>query len=576
MEEKELRAAGDCASRIAELEKIIRKKDREIGRLQTGIEQEKIFANVKANMVAAESMVQRIRDRYLRLLLDNSSGIIICFDNGGRVVFCSGVLLKLTGAERGSESGRLIGELLKGACDDRCVETVAANLSAVIADNKPRSVPLEVCFSNSSELKKFVINFIPMKSGESGSEGAMVIFNDVTDIERAREDAELTSAAKSEFLLDMCDEMRTPLNAIMDMTAVAKKYDSTEHKEYCLKKIEDASAGLSDIINDILDISKIETNRLELSDESFVFEKTVRKAVNMIGFRAEEKRQSLTVNISDNIPHALTGDGKRLVQIMTNLLSNAVKYTPEAGSVCLDARLEKTENGVHEIRVEVTDSGIGISAENRSRLFRSFYHAGRNTARQSGGTGMGLAISRHLVEMMGGRIWADSELGMGSTFGFTFKARPGGDRDQNPPANNGNWAGKRALVADDSPNTLVYFRGEASRLSISCDVVLSGEAAVEMTVKNGPYDVYFIDWKMNGMNGAETAKKIAELAAPGAGGGKKPSMAVMFSASEWKRMEGDAKSAGIGYFLQKPLFHSDIVDCLDSFFGPKHPPAGPN
>jgi len=569
VEEKILLTPEEYQARISELEKTVRKKDREISRLQTGIEQEKIFANVKANMVAAKTIAQRIRDRYLQLLLDNSSDIIICLNNLMRIVFCSNVLLKLTGAEVGSEGGRQIDEFLKGVCDDRCIETLTANLSAVLAGGKTRSVPLEICFSSSTELRKYDIDFIPMSSSETGNEGAMVIFNDVTAIERAREDAELASAAKSEFLLDMSHEIRTPLNAIIGMTAIAGKSDNIERKEYCLNKIEDASTHLLDVINDIVDISKIETNRLELSVESFVFEKMIQKAVNIINSEVEGKRQYFSVNLNDNIPHTLTGDSKRLIQIITNLLSNAVKFTSDGGNVRLDARLvtawpaSAVENGVHTIQIEVTDSGIGISAENQARLFHSFHQNASNTSRKFGRSGIGLAISRHLVELMGGRIWVDSELGMGATFGFTFSARQGDDSENKLLSNNIYWANKRALVVDDAPSILVYFRSEASRLSISCDVVLSAEAALEQIEKNVPYDICFLDWKMPGMNGIEAAARIRELDAD------KPSIVLMISAAEWKLVEEDAKKVGIEYYLQKPLFRSDIIDCLNSFFGPK-------
>jgi signal transduction histidine kinase/DNA-binding response OmpR family regulator len=565
LEKKALLTIEEYQARISELEKTIRKRDREISRLQTGIEQEKIFANVNANMIAAKTIAQRIRDRYLQLLLDNSSDIIICFDYSRRIVFCSSVLLKLTGTERGLESGRQADELFRGICDDRCIETIKTNLYGVLADNKARYVPLEICLSRSTEIRKYVIKFIPMRSDEGGSEGVMVIFNDVTGIERAREDAEMASAAKSEFLLDMSHEIRTPLNAIIGMTAIAIKSDNVDRREYCLKKIEDASTHLLDVINDILDISKIETNKLELSPESFIFEKMIQKAVNMINYQAEEKHQFFSVNINDNIPYTLTGDSKRLIQIITNLLSNAVKFTPESGSVRLDARLAAAENGVYTVQIEVTDSGIGISADNQSRLFHSFHQANSGGASRKFSGGMGLAISRHLVDMMGGRIWVDSELGMGATFGFTFMAKQGADNDNKLFSNNDYWAGKRALVVDNAPNTLVYFRGEASRLSISCDIALSGEAALEQIEKNGAYDIYFIDWKMQGMNGIETAAKIREMSA----GKPKPSIAVMISAAEWKLVEADAKTAGVEYYLQKPLFRSDIFDCLNFFFGAK-------
>jgi signal transduction histidine kinase/CheY-like chemotaxis protein len=560
--EKKILTAEEYQAQISELEKTIRKKDREISRLQTGIEQEKIFANVKANMAAAQTIAQRIRDRYLQLLLDNSSGIIICFDYSGRIVFCSDVLLKLTGSQPGSESGRQLNEFLKGACDDRCIETITANLSAVLADNKARSVPLEICFINSVEIRKCVINFIPMVSSETGNEGAMMIFHDVTDIERAREGAEMASAAKSEFLLDMSHEMRTPLNAIIGMTTIARKSENIERKEYCLKKIEDASTHLHGVMNDIMDISKIETNKLELSLESFVFERMIQKAVNMINFQIEEKRQYFSVHLNDNIPYSLMGDSKRLIQIITNLLSNAVKFTPEGGSVRLDARLAAFEDDVYTVQIEVTDSGIGISAENQDRLFHSFHQINSKTSRKFGGAGAGLAISRHLVELMGGRIWVDSQLGMGATFSFTFMAKQGYDVENRLFSNNSYWANKRALAVDDAPNILVYFRIEAARLSISCDVALSGEAALEQLEKNDPYDICFIDYKMPGINGIAAAVRINEISAG------KTAIVLMVSTAEWKTIEEDAKRAGIKYYLQKPLFRSDIIDCLNAFFGP--------
>jgi len=563
VEEKTIMTEEEYRSRISELEKALRKKDREISRLQTGIEQERIFANVKSNMVAAKTIAQRIRDHYLQLLLNNSSDIIICLNNVKRIVFCSNVLLKLTGADAGSESGREVDEFLKGVCDDRCIETINANLSEVLAGTEVRSVSLEVCFSNSSELRKCVIDFIPMISSETGNEGAMVVFNDVTNIEHAREEAEMASTAKSEFLLDMSHEMRTPLNAIIGMTAIARKSDSLERKEYCLKKIEDASTHLLDVINEILDISKIETNRLELSHESFVFERMIQKAVNMINYQIEEKHQFLSVNLNDIIPHTLTGDGKRLIQIITNLLSNAVKFTPEGGNVRLDASLALFENGVYTVQIEVTDSGIGVSPENQARLFHSLHKASPHAGHEYARAELGLSISRHLVEMMGGRIWVDSELGMGATFGFTFMAKQGDDVENRLLSNNMYWTNKRALVVDDAPNILVYFRGEASRLSFSCDVALSGDAALEMIGKNGPYDICFIDWKMPGMNGIETAARISKL---GAG---KPLIVLMISSDEWKLVEEDAKKAGVEHYLQKPLFRSDIIECLNNFFVPK-------
>ena len=548
-------------TQISDLEKTIRKKDREIKRLITAIEQEKIYAVAKANVVAVQTISQRVRDRYLHLLLDNSLDIIICFDHNERIVFCSSILLRLAGTEDGSENGKKIDEFLRGVWDDGIITCIADNLSTVISGNEFRSVPVETAVSDFSIQHNLLINFIPMSSSEAGNEGAMVIIHDVTDIERAREEAERASAAKSEFLSNMSHEMRTPMNAIIGMTTIAKESDNIERKEYCLKKIEDASSHLLGVINDILDMSKIEANKLDLSFESFNFERMIQKVVNVINFRVEEKKQVFSVNLDEAIPDTLLSDDQRLAQVITNLLSNAVKFTPEGGSVRLDARLTEQENDLYTVCIEVSDTGIGISADQQSRLFSSFQQADSGTSRKFGGTGLGLAISKRLVEMLGGTIWIKSEPGAGSTFGFTFRAQRGDGRNRSLLSNDVSWENKRLLVVDDAPETLEYFRSESARLNITCDLASSGDAALELIDKNGLYDIYFIDWKMPGMNGIEVAERVKELS------GDTSSMVIMISATEWNVIETDAKQAGVDRYLQKPLFHSDIVDCLNECFG---------
>jgi CheY-like chemotaxis protein/two-component sensor histidine kinase len=367
--------------------------------------------------------------------------------------------------------------------------------------------------------------------------------------------------ATSEFLSNMSHEMRTPMNAIIGMTAIAKDAENIERKDYCLKKIEDASTHLLGVINDILDMSKIEANKLELSLESFNFEKMVQKVVNVINFRIEEKGQEFIVNLDSNIPHSLTGDDQRLAQIITNLLSNAVKFTPEGGSVRLSAELINEEAGVFTLQISVADSGIGISPEHQSRLFRSFQQADSSTSRNFGGTGLGLAISKRLVEMMGGTIWVESEAGKGAVFSFTVRAERGVDRNATTLSPGINWSNVRVLAVDDAPETLEYFRSAAERLNVCCDTASCGSQALELIEKNGLYDVYFIDWKMPGMNGIEAAAKIRDLSP-----GQQP-MVIMISAMEWSVIERDANKAGVRRFLQKPLFMSDIVDCLNRCLG---------
>jgi signal transduction histidine kinase/DNA-binding response OmpR family regulator len=369
--------------------------------------------------------------------------------------------------------------------------------------------------------------------------------------------------AKSDFLANMSHEMRTPMNAIIGMTTIAKSSSSMERKDYCLNKIDDASAHLLGVINDILDMSKIEANKFNLSFARFNFEKMLQKVANVINFRVDEKKQNFIVHIDKDIPRALIGDDQRLAQVITNLLSNAVKFTPEGGAIHLSASLAREEisgeNTTCVLRVEVTDTGIGISEEQQSRLFTSFEQADGSISRKFGGTGLGLAISKRIVEMMGGEIWIKSALGQGSTFGFTTRLELAADEPRSLLNPNTSWENLRLLVADDTPEVLEYFGEIARQWGIACDLAASGEEAVALIERNDPYDICFVDWKMSGMDGIELSRKIKRTS--------NGSVVIMISAAEWTAIENEAKSAGVDKFLPKPLFPSAIADCINECLG---------
>jgi signal transduction histidine kinase/DNA-binding response OmpR family regulator len=384
----------------------------------------------------------------------------------------------------------------------------------------------------------------------------------VGNLIKAREDALSSTRAKSEFLANMSHEMRTPMNAIIGMTNIAKNAGDIGKKDYCLNKIEDASNHLLGVINDILDMSKIEANKFELSFEEFNFEKTLRKAVNVINFRVEEKKQRFTVHLDKNIPLSLIGDDQRLTQVITNLLSNAVKFTPEEGTLQLDSRLTGEEDGVCTLEIAVKDSGIGITDEQKKNLFQSFAQADSNTSRKFGGTGLGLAISKRIVEMMDGGIRVDSEYGKGSRFVFTVKMKRGAEGGKQPVLKGVNWNTIRVLAVDDDNAVLEYFTEIADRFGFFCDTVESGEKALTLIGKNGAYDVYFIDLRMPGMDGITLTRRLKNETEE-----INKSVVIMISSTELTVIEDEARSAGVDKFLAKPLFPSAIADLISECIG---------
>ncbi|MDR1471694.1 MAG: response regulator [Synergistaceae bacterium] len=366
--------------------------------------------------------------------------------------------------------------------------------------------------------------------------------------------------AKSDFLANMSHEIRTPMNAIIGMTSIAKTSANAERKDYCLKKIEDASTHLLGVINDILDMSKIEANKFELSESSFDFEKMLQKAANVVNLRIDEKHQDFIVRIGRGIPNTLLCDDQRLTQVITNLLSNASKFTPENGTIRLDASLASEDDGVYVIKIAITDTGIGINDEQKARLFNAFEQADSSTSRKFGGTGLGLAISKRIIEAMGGEIWVESEIGAGSTFAFTIRAARGEKELKNLPGRGISWENIRVLAVDDVPETLEYILDVTGKFGIICDTAPSGEEALRMIASKGPYDIYFIDWKMPGMNGVDLARRIKS------GGAGKPIVTII-SAAEWSVIEDEARDAGVDKFLPKPLFPSTILDCISECVG---------
>jgi len=388
---------------------------------------------------------------------------------------------------------------------------------------------------------------------------ALVII--LINIDAAKNRADLVSRQKSAFLANMSHEIRTPMNAIIGMTNIGKSSAGFERKDYCFTKIEDASRHLLGVINDILDMSKIEANMLELSEVEYNFESALQRVVGVVSFNADGKGQRLTVDIDKNIPETLIGDDQRLAQVIANLLGNAIKFTPADGSVSLGASLLGEKNGVCEIKIAVKDTGIGISPEQQAKLFHSFQQAESSTTRKFGGTGLGLAISKKITKMMGGRIWVESELGKGSAFYFTTLAKRGNAR---PAEHAVNWAGVRILIMDCDADISAYFTSFIQQFGARCDAASDEEEALELIGRNEPYDICFVDCNAPGASAVEPARELKAKVSPAG-----TAVSIIISASDLLAIEDDAKKAGIDKFLLKPLFPSAIVDAVNGILGVK-------
>ena len=391
-------------------------------------------------------------------------------------------------------------------------------------------------------------------------------------LENALVQAEAGSKAKSDFLSTMSHEIRTPLNAIIGMTAIGKKTEDCKEKDYALKKIEDASTHLLGIINDILDIAKIEANKMELAPIQYDFEKMLQKAIGINNFRIDEKKQTLTVVVDSRIPTYIIGDEQRLVQVIANLMSNAIKFTPEGGKIHLEASLLSERNGNCELKISVSDSGIGLSSEQHEKMFQAFEQADSGISREYGGTGLGLVISKQIVEMMGGRIWVQSKLGKGSKFIFTIKVRQGGQNEtpkQKAAITKGNiiageFLGYKMLFAEDVEVNREILITILEESGIIIDCAINGLEAVDK-VKEAPdyYDIIFMDVQMPKMNGLDATRQIRAL--PAMENRTRPLPIIATTANVFKSDIEECMNAGMDGHLGKPLDFEKTIEVLRKY-----------
>jgi len=513
-----------------------------------------------ANTVNHRDMIRSINAATAKLeaVIKNYQGVIWSVDRNNVITLFNGLYLKEIGITHSFLEGKTLDYIAK---QSNLHPGIIERVQKTFAEG-PQDWISEVGD------KKFHICTVPIHDDDDNSCVTSVVgsVDDVTEIIRLQEkladalkQSQEASQAKSSFLSNMSHEIRTPMNAIIGMTKIGKSASDMERMAYAFDRIDSASNHLLGILNDVLDMSKIEAGKFELSYEEFNFEKMLQNVVNVISFRAEEKRQRFTVFIDKKISVNLIGDDHRLAQVIANLLTNAVKFTPEKGSIRLDAHIADETDGVCTLEISVTDTGIGISAEQRERLFTSFQQAESSTSRKFGGTGLGLSISKHIVKLMGGKIWVESEPGAGATFSFTIQVKRGSEQYGSLLLLDLDSSAVRVLFVDDEREALNCFLNIAEQLEIGCDTAVSSAEALQMMDSNAPYDICFIDWDMPDVDGIKLARQITARDAA-----DKPIL-IMVSATEWSELERDAREAGIVGFLPKPLFKSTVAECINRY-----------
>jgi PAS domain S-box-containing protein len=552
-------------------------RDTELNDARDGLERRveertsELEQEVRDRVLAQEAL--RDSEERIRLLLDSAAEAIYGIGMDGTCTFCNPATVRLFGLKAPEDlMGKKVHALTHHSHADG---TPYPREDCPIIDSLAKGVGIhmdnEVFWRADGTCFPVEYWAYPIRK-EAEVVGAVVTFLDITERKQAqaalmgaKEAAEAGSRAKSEFLANMSHEIRTPMNGIVGMTELALDTElSSEQREY-LGLVKSSADSLLHLINDILDFSKIEAGKLELEQMEFKIRDLFSETLKTLAVRASKKDLELSARVAPEVPGTVIGDPTRVRQLIVNLVGNAIKFT-DHGNIVVGAEVESKSAEVVELHIRVSDTGIGIPLEKQQLIFESFSQADGSMTRRFGGTGLGLTISRSFVELMGGRMWVESEVGRGSTFHFTAKFKramaPASELDQE---NLQALQGLSVLVVDDNATNREILAEMLANWRMNPSVAENGATAInsmETAMKTGhPFPVVLLDAQMAGMDGFDVARIIQKNKALAG------SVILMLSADRHMADAARCRELGVDAFLTKPLGQSELLDAILSARG---------
>ncbi|CAN5229416.1 hypothetical protein BH10PSE17_BH10PSE17_17220 [soil metagenome] len=520
----------------------------------------------EANQLARETLseldaaiieVEVSKHRLVEILANSPIGAGVVYTDG-RIEFANHKGLEMLGAAESDLASFRFQDMLAQTGD-------ATRLAGLINDAEPA---IDVEFQlrkRNGELFPALVSILPLPEADR----RVFWLYDIGErkrieetLEAARRAAESANMAKSQFVANMSHEIRTPMNAIIGLSQLATQFDLADRPRSYVEKIHAASQNLLRIINDILDFSKIEAGKLSIESITFDLESVLDSLVRSCGLQAHQKGIELIFRIDTSMSRHFLGDPGRLGQVLLNLVGNAIKFT-DRGTVTVSVQRLDGHDQDGFLRFTVTDTGPGMTREEIGRLFQPFTQADESTTRRFGGTGLGLTISRQLVELMGGSIGVSSDPGAGSKFWFEL-ALPVADPASAVPRPGSEFLGLRALIVDDSQPARETLRNYLESIGMSVMEADSGRAAVALVRERQQRDAFslmLVDWRMPGMDGLETVRQIVAML-----GEQQRHEIVMISAYDLDNLRASASDLPICSYLSKPIspsrLHDAIMACL--------------